>query len=362
MAIKPEKKKENITLQTIADELGLSRTTISNAYGRPDQLTPELRDKILATATALGYCGPDAAARSLRRGKSGAYGLVLTEALSYAVSDPALMMTLQGVAEVFDERDVSLLLLPARSDRSRGIGPVRDAIVDGFLLNSLGHDDPRLNTLLARNLPLVIVDEPQLDQAAFIGLDEYGSGRQIGNHLAALGHRRIGILTFPLNEDNYAGLVGPDRLAQATISVSKERIEGFIDSLTEAGVNRGAISIYECPLNAVDQGVRGAATLLDRAPRPTAILATSDQLAIGVLEAARIRRLAVPGALSVTGFDDIPAASSSTPPLTTVRQPLHEKGRIAARLLLDGWEGAPPVHMLPTDLIVRASSGPAPTT
>ncbi len=113
---------------------------------------------------------------------------------------------------------------------------------------------------------------------------------------------------------------------------------------------------------AVEEARRAAGILLDSADRPSAILAVSDQLAIGVIQAARERGLSVPRDLSVTGFDDIPDAARSDPPLTTIRQPLREKGALAARLLLDGWDGPPPVHILPTDLIVRASTGPAPVT
>jgi DNA-binding LacI/PurR family transcriptional regulator len=91
------------------------------------------------------------------------------------------------------------------------------------------------------------------------------------------------------------------------------------------------------------------------------ILTTADQLAIGAIQAARERGLQVPRDISIAGFDDIPAAALFDPPLTTVRQPLREKGALGARLLLDGWEGEPPSLVLPTELVVRASTGPAPT-
>src|SRR5215211_2215281 len=101
-----------ITLQTIADLLGVSRTTVSNAYGKPDQLAPALREKIFKAAGELGYCGPNAAASALRRGHSGAVGLIFAEPLSYAVSDPAAAAFLQALAEVFDEKGTSLVILP----------------------------------------------------------------------------------------------------------------------------------------------------------------------------------------------------------------------------------------------------------
>src|SRR5215217_9072526 len=97
-----------VTLQTIADRLGVSRTTVSNAYGKPNQLAPALRAKILKVADELGYCGPDPVASALRRGKSGAVGIAFTEPLSYAVGDPASALFLQGLAEVFDSHGTSL--------------------------------------------------------------------------------------------------------------------------------------------------------------------------------------------------------------------------------------------------------------
>jgi DNA-binding LacI/PurR family transcriptional regulator len=361
MGTKDKAKTEAVTLQTIADRLGVSRTTVSNAFSKPDQLTPKLRSKILKVADEIGYCGPDPAARTLRSGKSGAYGLLLTESLSYMVTDPAAVQLLQGIAGVFDERDAGLLVLPARGDRSTGVDAVRSAVVDGLLLYSLAEDDPRLTPALARNVPTVVIEEPMLPGVAVVALDDRSGAREIAEHVIALGHRKLAALTFPLAEDDWTGFVDPDRIASATIRVARDRLAGFADAAMAAGMDWSQSPVFECPINAVDEGLRGAGALLDAADRPTAILVVSDQLAIGAIQAARTRGLQVPRDVSVTGFDDILEAAICDPPLTTVRQPLREKGALAARLLLDGWDGPPPVHILPTELIVRASTGPAPT-
>jgi DNA-binding LacI/PurR family transcriptional regulator len=361
MAKRGAQTSEKVTLQTIADRLGVSRTTVSNAYGRPNQLAPALREKILRTAEELGYCGPNAAASALRRGRSGAVGLMLTEPLSYAVSDPAAVLFLQGLAEVFDAQGSSLLILPAPLQWKTGVNAVREAIVDAFIVYSVADDDPRARPMLARNLPVVVVDEPRRPNAAFIGIDDFTGARTVAQHLLDLGHRRFGIVTFPLIEDDHTGWVPAGRRAAATYPVTANRLGGYGEAITAAGLDWNSVPIYEGKTNSIEVGEAGAAALLNLEPRPTAILATSDQLALGALRAARSHGLEVPSVISVAGFDDIPNAQSAQPPLTTVRQPLREKGSAAARMVVGGWDpGQPPELLLPTELVIRASTGPAP--
>jgi DNA-binding LacI/PurR family transcriptional regulator len=361
MAIRGANTTEKVTLQTIADRLGVSRTTVSNAYGRPNQLAPALREKILRTADELGYCGPNAAASALRRGRSGAVGLLLTEPLSYAVSDPAAVLFLQGLAEIFDAHGTSLLILPAPLHWEAGVNAVREAIVDAFIVYSVADDDPRAFPMLARNLPVVVVDEPRRPNAAFIGIDDRSGGRMIAQHLLDLGHRRFGVLSFPLIEDDYTGWVPAERRAAATYPVTADRLRGYEEAIEAAGLDWDSVPIYESKTNLVEAGEAGVTALLNLDPRPTAILATSDQLALGALRAAASHGLEVPGVISVAGFDDIPNAQSAQPPLTTVRQPLREKGSAAAQMVVEGWDPSqPPELLLPTDLVVRASTGPAP--
>src|SRR4051812_9840757 len=154
-------KAERTTLQTIADRLGVSRTTVSNAYGRPDQLNPALRQKILDLARELGYAGPDAAARSLRRGHSGALGLIFTENLTYAVTDPAALLFLRGIAETCEPTGTALLLVPAPAGPEAGASAVQNAVVDGFFVYSVAEDDERLEAALARRIPTVLIDQPR---------------------------------------------------------------------------------------------------------------------------------------------------------------------------------------------------------
>src|SRR3954453_24099981 len=134
----------NVTLADVAAHLGVSRTTVSNAYNRPNQLSPKLREKVLAAANDLGYCGPDPMARGLRRGSTGSLGLVFDQPLTYAFTDPAAALFLQGMASGLEEHGMALSLIPSMPDgASRSAGLVRSALVDGYVLFCTAGDDER---------------------------------------------------------------------------------------------------------------------------------------------------------------------------------------------------------------------------
>jgi DNA-binding LacI/PurR family transcriptional regulator len=350
------------TLKTIAERVGVSRTTVSNAYSRPDQLNPELRAKILAVAKEIGYAGPNPAARTLRRGQSNTIGVVFTESLTFAFSDPAAVWLLRGISEVCGEHGYTVLLLPAPPDAAGSEQAILDAVVDGFIVYCMPIGDSRLQALDSRALHTVMVDESFRDGATFVGIDDRSGARLVPEHLLGLGHRRFGVITDRIIDDNYVGLASIERQEAATFEVNRERLGGYADALAAAGLDWAEVPVKECFPLSLATGEREVAELLDRPDRPTAIIATSDQLALGVLAAARKRGIDVPGALSVAGFDDIDEASRSQPGLTTIRQPLLEKGRAAARQFFADWtDGPPPPVRLPTELIVRSSTGPSPT-
>src|ERR1700735_290169 len=151
------------TLASLAAKLNVSRTTISNAYNRPDQLSADLRERVLATAKMLGYPGPDPVARSLRTRKAGAVGLVITEPLTYSFSDPAALDFVAGLAESCEELGQGLLLVAVGPNRdvSEGTASVLAAGVDGFVVYSAAGDDPYLQVVMQRRRPLGGVDPPQ---------------------------------------------------------------------------------------------------------------------------------------------------------------------------------------------------------
>ena len=349
---RPSHYRPAVTLATVAEAVGVSRMTVSNAYNRPDQLSPELRERVFAAAQELGYSGPNPVARTLSRGRTGSIGLVVDYPLTVAFTDPATVGFLHGLAAGTEERGLGLTLVPRIEGGDASL--VQAALVDGFVLSCVPADDPRMDAVRARRLPFVGVDFDPADDLMRVNIDDRGGARSAAEHLTALGHRRFGIVLAHDAPDS----TGAEAEAAATHHVERERLAGWREGLAAAGIDFSEVPVATPPGKGIETGRLGAARLLDRAERPTAILALSDLIAMGVIQSARERGISVPHQLSVTGFDDVPEAALSDPPLTTIRQPLQLKGSEAVRLLLEG-EAAQSV-VLPTELVVRASTSPAP--
>jgi DNA-binding LacI/PurR family transcriptional regulator len=345
--------RRRVTLATLAGDLGVSRATVSNAYNRPDQLGVELRQRILARAQELGFSGPDPVARALRRQRVGAVGVLLAERLAYAFADPASVLILDGLARELGPAGFALLLLAGDDER-----PVREAAVDAFVAQSIGAEHPFVVAAVDRGLPLVVLDQPDLPGVPRVAVDDAGGTRAAMQHLLALGHRRIAVLSLPLCPDGTSGLAGPDRQAAVTYLVTRERLAGAREASTAAGQNWSGVPVYECSRNDQDVAAEMTRTALRSALPPTAIMAFSDQLALGALRSARELGIPVPSRLSVTGFDDVPAASAADPPLTTVHQPLRERGQAVGALLGALLRGGPVQQLttFPVELRVRAST------
>jgi len=346
------------TLATVAEAAGVSRTTVSNAYNRPDQLTPGLRKRILDVARELGYPGPDPAGRRLRQGRAGAVGVLLTERLSYAFTDAAAVAFLEGLARRCEEAEQALLMLPLPR-AGDGADAVRQAVVDAFCVYSMPDHHPALDAALERHVPTVVVDAPRLAAATFVGVEDRVGARAVANHLTALGHRSFAVIVPTLVLDGREGRVDAQRLSAAAYHVDRERLEGVREGLQAAGIVWADVRIEE-RANSQKAGADAARSLLAESPRPTALIATTDQLALGAVRGARELGLDVPAEVSVTGFDDIAEAGRSQPQLTTVRQPLVDKGAVAGDRLLALLAGdAAKDAVLPVELVVRASTGPA---
>lgn len=343
------------TLDTVAERAGVSRMTVSNAYNRPDQLSAATREKVFQAAAELGYGGPDPAGRSLRRGRSGTVGVLLTERLPYAFADPGMVAFLHGVASELADAGQALLLLPTEGSPEHSL--VRNAIVDAFILCSLAADEPAVADVLARRLPVVTAGSPHLPGAPLVGIDNVRAAVEVARFLLGLGHRRLGVLTVPGRREG-SPTPGPNRPAQ------RARVQGFRQALADAGLPPEALTVVEAATHDRAAGAVAVRPLL-RLPasrRPTALFATTDVLAMGVLDAAAELGIAVPGQLSVVGFDDIAEAATASPPLTTVAQSLFDQGRAAARLalrLVDG-EPARSPRLRPT-LVVRGSTAAPPS-
>lgn len=347
-----------VTLQTVAERVGVSRMTVSNAFSRPDQLSVALREKILAAAEELGYVGPDPAARALARGTAGSVGVLMTDYASYAFTDEVATRFLGAIAEELAPTGLALTLLTASS---RGeIVPARDVPMDGALVYSCGLDSGAVEWLKRRGLPLVFVDQVPVPGIPSVNVDDRGGARSAAQHLVDLGHRRVAIVTREL--------APPGSVAAATtageLHVGHQRMLGWTDALGRAGIK--PLSVRDA-LHPDEAAARAARAVLDRSDPPTAVLCFSDVLAYWVVQVAEGMGLRVPDDLSVVGFDDSPLARRMRPELTTVRQDVAEKGRAAAAALTDSirrtQQGKQPRVrrvLLPTELIVRGSTGPVP--
>lgn len=312
----------------------------------------------MSAAAELGYSGPDPMARSLRTRQADAVGLIFSERLGYAFRDPGAVEFLHGMGEACTERGRSLLIIPAVPGAVHADTVLR-AAVDGFVVFSLPGDDPHLSAVLSRPQPVVIVDAPrEVAGVDFIGIDDRAAFASVGAHVLGLGHTRIGVVAVRRGEDVAAQGSArplPERMDAGADPhpVRQQRLLGLLDAVEAAGGNASGVLITERPGNAREEGALGTAALLAADPGLTAIMCTSDILAFGALDELASRAIEVPARITVTGFDDVPAASSAG--LTTVRQPMEGKGRAAVEAVLDGAGAA----TLATSLVVRASSGPA---
>lgn len=351
-----------VTLTKVAEAVGVSPSTVSNAYNRPDQLSAALRQRILAAARELGYAGPDPRASTLRRGPTGSVGLMFDDPLTAAFTDPAALGLLRGVAEACQDRGVALLLVPDLGGEGADHRVVRSALVDGFILYCDRRDDERRQVVRDRNLPFVSVDSFPDGPAPWVGIDDRAAARRQAEHLLNLGHRRFGVATLAFRYGPETGPVPPGEQGSVVYWVTEQRLLGYRDALAGAGIDWDTVPVHTGGWPDWRRaGATSGAWLLDRPDRPTAVLAMGDLLALGILDAARARGIVVPRDLSVIGFDDTDLGASADPPLTTVRQPFAEKGRLAVRLLIDGAEPGTVIE-LPTELVVRASTGPVPAT
>ena len=344
------------TLASLAAELGVSRTTVSNAYNRPDQLSPQLRAKVLETAHRLGYSGPDPMARSLRTRRTGAVGVLLTEQLSYAFRDPAAVTFLEGLTLECDKAGTGLLLVPANPE-AEDVAAVSSAAVDGFVAFSMPDDDPHLAAVLARNLPTVVCDQPDVPGVDIVGVDDAAAMREVAEHLLHFGHRRVGVICMRLGRVRLDGPVGLARQEASHYHVQRHRLRALREAFEAAGIAWDRIPVVERFDHTVEAGESAAVEVLGLDPGLTAIVATSDVLALGAMQALGRRRQRVPEDVSVTGFDGIRAALDAR--LTTVDQPVLEKGRHAARLLLDSPGSTRQRRvMVPTRFVPGATTGP----
>ena len=334
----------------VARVAGVSKTAVSFAFNSPDRLSSETASRIRVVAEELGYT-PHPVARMLTQRQTLTIGVLTPQALSVVFSNPFFGAFTEGVAAVAEESGYALhFISPLRGSLAHALNR---ATVDGVVAIGLSDEHPEVEEIRRAGVPIVVVDSTALPDHPSIEIDDVGGARAAAEHLIGLGHRDIVVLGVE------PPVPGP---ALDPAGVTGRRLRGYREAFAAIGIDIEDGRIVLGPAS-----IAGGIAALDRVwtagQRPTAVLAMSDAMAIGAMHALRDLGLSVPGDVSVVGFDDIDLASHVDPPLTTVHQPIRQKGEEAVRLLLGvvGREGrSKPEHRrLDTRLIVRGSSGPA---
>lgn len=336
----------------VATRAGVSKTAVSFAFNQPEHLNAATRQRILAAAEELGY-RPSPIARRLAARRTDQIGLVVPQPSHEVFANPFLSELLRGLGDVCDAENVAIVIVPpvggsiARS--------VNEALVDGLVLLGMTPEHPELRQIRRAHVPIVALDIDEWADVDAIGIDDAGGARLAAQHLFELGHRDVAVLLIAQH---------PDMPIDERHGISARRLVGIREGFrltSDFDADNGAVKLRLLSTPVSEEGGRRAFEELVPAGLPTAVMAMSDVTAIGVLNAARAAGCRVPEDLSIVGYDDVPVAAWSSPSLTTVHQPIREKGRRAARRLIDGvrapTERRPVVEILPTRLVIRDSTG-----
>lgn len=331
-----------LKLEDIGRMAGVSRSTVSRVVNGESSVRPEVRKRVEDVIRETGYT-PNAAARSLVSNRSGLIGLVIPSRVHSLFEDPYFARLIQGVTLAGNQAGVTVsLFLFSSEEEERELYPrvVKPGFLDGVIITATRMGDPLVAGLADRELPLVMVGRPDLASVSYVDVDNVGGARMAAQHLVDVGAERIGVIGAPLNT-----------------TAGRDRFDGFVAGLRAAGVD------LDPELHVIgDFSERGGqlamGALLERGV--DGVFASSDSMALGALRAARERRVAVPDDVALIGFDGFSASEKSSPPLSTVRQPVAETATRAVELLvglIGGEVDAPTSSVLPVELVVRASTG-----
>jgi LacI family transcriptional regulator/LacI family repressor for deo operon, udp, cdd, tsx, nupC, and nupG len=331
-----------VTIKQVAQAAGVSTTTVSYVLNGTGTVTDATRQRVLGAVAELGY-QPHYAARTMR-GRSETIGLVLP-AQADRLADPAYAELLAGLAAAAARHGYALLIAMAESQADEPdvcLSLARTGRVDGLVLLDPQVDDERAAALAAAGIPHVFAG-PAPAGSSYVALDGRSGAHQAAAHLIGLGHRRVGLIQLP-----------------SELADSEPRFQGYAAALDAAGLELDPSLIVEAGRREED-GYQALEALLELPEPPTAVLACSDDLAFGALHALHDAGVGVGTDISLVGFDDLPLAAHTQPPLTTLRQQRRALGERLAELLhaaiLDRSVPVRGVELAPR-LVVRRSSGP----
>jgi LacI family transcriptional regulator len=332
---------KRVTIRDVAEATGLALSTVSNALAGKNYVTDETRAAVREAADRLGYRA-SAVARALRMRRSFAIGVLISD-----VSNPSSADFVRGVEDVATAEKCSIFLCNTDGDEERQLWHMRtllDRQVDGMVLISQHCSSPAVRALLDGSTPFVLVQRRnRAHRDDYVGSDNVTGLGQALRHLHDLGHRRIGFVRGPGDS-----------------SSAQERLETFVDHVARLGLNPDPDLVFPGDYTFAS-GLAAADRLLALRRPPTAIFASSDMNAMGVIEVALSRGIAVPRDLSVVGLDDVALAAFKPIDLTTVRLRKREMGGAAGTLLMERIRGRPGPgreQIFPTDLVIRGSTCP----
>jgi alanine racemase len=339
--------KTKVTIDDIARRAGVSKTSVSFAFNRPERLSETTLDRILRVAEELGY-NPDPLASNLKTGRTGCIGLLVPQPIPVVTGNPHIAEFMEGIGQVCHEAGLSLMLVPPlQGNLHRAV--VR-AAVDGFLALGVESFKEAVAVLQQQRVPCVMVDSEPAAGIPCVNIDDEAGAYKIMSYVLRRGHREIAVFSM---ETDYRGE------SQMYTGLTRRRMNGYVRALDEIGlfIDQRRVRLTECQAT-IQAGHQAFMTLWRSGWRPSIVVAMADVLALGALQAIHELKLESPETVSVVGYDDIRGSVITCPPLTTVRQPTLEKGRIATRLLLDQIEGHTPESdyvLLPVEFIERQS-------
>jgi LacI family transcriptional regulator len=328
-----------VTIIDVAAEAGVSFGTVSRVINNDVHVKPETRERVLDAMQRLGFVA-NRQARSLAGGKSNMVGVLVPDLGTGYIGE-----IIRGIDTELSLTGLDLILYTTHRTAAKEANYVANlakGMVDGFLLVLPRNPADYIGTLTRRNFPFVLIDHQGTgEDCPAVGATNWQGAYNATEYLIKLGHKRIGFITGSMD-----------------LGCAVDRLEGYRSALHTHHISDTPDLIYEGTFFQPD-GYAGASVLLDLAEPPTAIFASNDVMAMGVMDAVRNRGLRVPDDISVVGFDNIPQSAAVYPSLTTVQQPLEQMGRVATQMLL-GILKTPEKDAgriaLPTELIVRGST------
>lgn len=337
---------KNLTLEKIAQLAGVSPATVSRVVNNYPHIRPEVRERVQKIITQTGF-QPNMIARSLASDRSGIIGLVIPNSPRMVFADPYFASLIQGITQATNRSNLtlSLFLFHSKEEETRTIQSIlTTGLLDGVIITADRKEDSFVPKFAERGLPFVLIGRPESHmEMNYVDTDNVAGGYLATEHLLKLGHRRIATIGSDQNT------AGDDRCTGY-----RKALENYQIELDPRLIAFGDFS--------VESGYNAMKKLLQE--KPDAVFVASDTMALGALRAIRDAKLRVPDDIALVGFDDLPPALQADPPLTTIRHPIEQSGKLAVEMLstiLNEKDAPSRRTILPGKLIIRASCGAEPS-